>query len=98
MSTAIAITLTICGSIAVIALTALFADEVLPHIKDYKLQKEKIKADALVRVEEVKARNQLELEKLMSRDKSASGKSNHDYGYDMDEDLSNTGRSKEKLR
>lgn len=34
----------------------------------YRLKKEKIKADAMVRTEEVKAKNQLEIEKLIHED------------------------------
>lgn len=33
-------------------------------IQDYNLKKEKIRADAMVRAEEIKAKNQLEIEKL----------------------------------
>ena len=42
----------------------------VPQFIKYKLKVEQIRADALVRAEEVKAKNQLELERLMHRDSS----------------------------
>lgn len=76
MSTGIIITAIICASVAVIS--------IVPMVQDYKLKKEKIKADALVRAEEVKAKNQLEIEKLyISQSNKASVKpedSNEVYG------------------
>lgn len=76
MSTGIIITAIICASIAVIS--------IVPMVQDYKLKKEKIKADALVRAEEVKAKNQLEIEKLyISQSNKASAKpedNNEIYG------------------
>ena len=55
----------------VITITAILADT----ISKYKLKKEQIKADAMVRAEEIRARNQLELEKLMcqGQEKAAYG-------------------------
>lgn len=41
----------------------------------YKLKKEQIKADAMVKVEEVHARNRLELEQLMSTNEKQSNPS-----------------------
>jgi hypothetical protein len=39
------------------------------EILKYRLKKEQIKADAMVRAEEIKAKNQLEIEKLIQGDK-----------------------------
>lgn len=39
----------------------------VPQFIRYRIKVEQIRADALVRAEEVKAKNQLELEKLMHR-------------------------------
>jgi len=50
----------------VITITAILADS----ITKYKLKVEQIKADALVRAEEVRTRNQLELEKLLQQDQT----------------------------
>jgi hypothetical protein len=57
MTPGVIITAIICVAVAAIS--------IVPMIQDYKLKKEKIKADAMVRAEEIKAKNQLELEKLM---------------------------------
>lgn len=48
----------------IITITAILSDT----ISKYKLKVEQIKADALVRVEEVRSRNQLELERLMHQE------------------------------
>jgi hypothetical protein len=57
----------------IITITAILTDA----ISKYKLKKEQIKADAMVRAEEVRARNQLELEKIMRQ-----GQGNDAYGTD----------------
>jgi hypothetical protein len=46
----------------------------------YRIKVEQIKADAMVRAEEVRAKNQLELEKLMQRDNSE--KNNENFSTD----------------
>lgn len=59
----------------------------ISQIKSIILKKEQIKADALIRAEEIKARNQLELEKLLHQD--APGQRNasvHDRVRESDED------------
>ncbi len=48
----------------IITVTAILSDT----ISKYKLKVEQIRADAMVRAEEVRSRNQLELEKLMQQD------------------------------
>lgn len=86
MSTGIIITAIICASVAVIS--------IVPMVQDYKLKKEKIKADALVRAEEVKAKNQLEIEKLyISDNNKASAKP-----ADNSEAYSNSHVNKDRLR
>lgn len=48
------------------------------QISKYKIRVEQIKADALVRAEEVKAKNQLEIEKLFYQNQTAqSSKENN---------------------
>jgi predicted Holliday junction resolvase-like endonuclease len=46
----------------------------------YRIKVEQIKADAMVRAEEVRAKNQLELERLMQRDYSE--KNNENFSTD----------------
>lgn len=54
----------------IITVTAILSDT----ISKYKLKVEQIRADAMVRAEEVRSRNQLELERLMRQDQeTASG-------------------------
>lgn len=48
----------------IITVTAILSDT----ISKYKLKVEQIKADAMVRAEEVRSRNQLELERLMRQE------------------------------
>ncbi len=56
MNPGVIITALICVSIVSISIAGI--------IQDYNLKKEKIRADAMVRAEEIKAKNQLEIEKL----------------------------------
>ncbi len=55
---------------AVIAVGAVLLSVYLTiqEILKYRLKKEQIKADAMVRAEEIKAKNQLEIEKLIHQD------------------------------
>ncbi len=55
----------------IIAITAILAST----ITKYKLKVEQIKADALVRAEEIRSRNQLELEKLLRQDQGVKSSS-----------------------
>lgn len=65
-------------------------------ITQYKLKVEQIKADALVRAEEVRTRNQLELEKLIRQEQNYS---NNDNDIRKDESVSiNTQNSSSKSR
>ncbi len=58
----------------------------ISQIKSIILKKEQIKADALIRAEEIKARNQLELERLLHRDASGQRNTNvHDRVRESDE-------------
>jgi hypothetical protein len=59
----------------IITVTAILTDS----ITKYKLKVEQIKADALVRVEEVRAKNQLELEKLMKKEQNNYSNNNGKY-------------------
>lgn len=56
MNPGVIITALICVSIVSISIAGI--------IQDYNLKKEKIRADAMIRAEEIKAKNQLEIEKL----------------------------------
>ncbi len=56
----------------VITVTAILSDA----ISKYKLKVEQIRADAMVRAEEVRSRNQLELERLIQQDQE-----NATYSY-----------------
>lgn len=56
MNPGVIITALICVSIVSISIAGI--------LQDYNLKKEKIRADAMVRAEEIKAKNQLEIEKL----------------------------------
>jgi hypothetical protein len=54
----------------------------MDQAKNYFLKKEQIKADALVKVEEIKARNQLEMEKLVRGDHSHASGSRMEFAGD----------------
>ncbi len=56
----------------IITMTAILSDT----ISKTRLKTEQIKADALVRAEEIRARNQLELEKLMQQKDGQTGGTN----------------------
>lgn len=59
-------------AITVIAIaTGVVAISLAGIIQSYLIEKEKIKADMLVRTEEIRAKNQLEIERLMQTPKSA---------------------------
>lgn len=74
------ITSVICLSIVAIV--------VMDNVKNYKLQKEKIKADAMVKVEEINAKNRLELEQLMVSNSGSSGHTQADAGVFTTDDRS----------
>lgn len=86
MSTGIIITAIICISIATIS--------IIPMIQDYKLKKEKIKADAMVKAEEIKAKNQLEIEKILYQNNQQSTEKTVSY----DEETYRNSRIKDKER
>ena len=50
-----------------IVTVGIFSYTLCQEVLKYKLKKEQIKADTLVRTEEVRCKNQLEIEKLLSR-------------------------------
>jgi hypothetical protein len=47
----------------------IFGTKAFKEVKDYLLRKEQIKADALVRAEALRYKNQIELEKLIQNDR-----------------------------
>jgi hypothetical protein len=67
-------------------------------ISKHKLDVEKIKADAMVRAEEVRSRNELELEKLMRQDQINSTTTSGNYNESAqayDENNKTKGRVRE---
>lgn len=54
----------------------------MDQAKNFFLKKEQIKADALVKVEEIKAKNQLELEKLVRGEKARTNDSRVEFDGD----------------
>lgn len=68
----------------VITITVILADT----ISKYKLKVEQIKADALVRAEEVRAKNQLELEKLLNREQKTGNPGSVESDADYYENIS----------
>lgn len=68
----------------IITMTAILSDT----ISKTRLKTEQIKADALVRAEEIRARNQLELEKLMQqKDGPYAGNNSQGETSDYNDDL-----------
>lgn len=61
-------------------------------VSNYKLRVEQIKADAMVKAEEVRARNQLELEKLLRQDQvnSETGSMNRNDPVQSDNENTNS--------
>ncbi len=78
---------------AVIAVGAVLLSVYLSiqEILKYRLKKEKIIADAMVRAEEIKAKNQLEIEKLIHQDscEKVTIISNTEDAINNDENLNN---------
>ncbi len=74
---------------AVIAIAAVLVSIYLTiqEILKYRLKKEQIKADAMVRAEEIKAKNQLEIEKLIHQDNSVK----EAYRCDDEDAINNDG-------
>jgi len=77
----------------IITITAILSDT----ISKYKLKVEKIKADALVRSEEVRTRNQLELERLLRQDELSSAGSINSNDAETVQTLNHT-KSKGRVR
>lgn len=59
----------------IITVTAILSDT----ISKYKLKVEQIRADAMVRAEEVRSRNQLELERLMRQERETTAEQTQNY-------------------
>ncbi len=58
------------------------------EVMKFKLKKEQIKADVLIRTEEIKAKNQLDIEKLIMHDKTQSvnyAKTDSNQGEELSE-------------
>lgn len=55
-------------TLSLIITTGVVVIVVFDYIKTFLLKREQIKADTIVRTEEVKAKNQLEIEKLLRQD------------------------------
>ncbi|MDF2987650.1 MAG: hypothetical protein K0R50_3160 [Eubacterium sp.] len=64
------------------------------QIKDYKLRKQQMNADAIVRAEEIKAKNQLEIEQLYLSNNNQQTKSTLN---NYDDDFRNSRLNKERL-
>lgn len=81
------------GVILIISVTAILSSTISKH----KLKVEQIRADAMVRAEEVRSRNQLELEKLVRAEQANSaGKSEYSANRSVapDEELQTRQRSR----
>lgn len=78
----------------VISVTAILADS----ITKYKLKVEQIRADALVRSEEVRTKNQLELEKLLRQESTASSDNLHVSNDEAIEDYVDSKKAKGRIR
>jgi len=80
-------------STTIVAVTAILANAISKH----KLKVEQIKADAMVRVEEVRARNQLELERLV-REEQAARAGMTDKANNYEHQNEEYGRQKSRVR
>lgn len=78
----------------VIAITSILANTIMK----YKLKAEQIKADALVRAEEVRSRNQLELEKLMRQDYETVSAGSTVDSMESDRDFTEIPKPKSRVR
>lgn len=77
----------------VITVTAILSDA----ISKYKLKVEQIRADAMVRAEEVRSRNQLELERLMQKDQENAAGS-YKASIDPTQSYGDITRKKSRIR
>ena len=57
-------------AIPIVVVVLIFGTKAFKEVKDYLLKKEQIKADALVRAEALRFKNQIELEKLIQNDQT----------------------------
>ncbi len=60
-------------TLSLIITTGVVVIVVFDYIKTFLVKREQIKADTIVRTEEVKAKNQLEIEKLLRQDQFQVG-------------------------
>lgn len=86
----------IVGIVALIPITIVSVTK----ITNYRLKVEQIKADTVVKVEEAKARNQLEIEKLMIQDKSQAKEEpiNRTFVISGDEELLDDKKQSSKMK
>lgn len=54
--------------VPIIIVALIVGVKLFEHLKDYMLKKEKIKAEALIQCEQLRLKNQIELEKLIQKD------------------------------
>jgi len=78
----------------IITVTAILTDS----ITKYKLKVEQIRADALVRSEEVRTKNQLELEKLLRQESTTSSDYGNANGDEKNEDYVDSRKAKNRIR
>lgn len=78
----------------VISVTAILTDS----ITKYKLKVEQIRADALVRSEEVRTKNQLELEKLLRQESTTSSDYGNANSDEKNEDYVDSKKTKSRIR
>ena len=57
-------------AIPIVIVVLIFGTKAFKEVKDYLLKKEQIKADALIRTEALRFKNQIELEKLIQNDQT----------------------------
>lgn len=64
------------------------------EVLKYRLKKEQIKADAMVRTEEIKAKNQLEIEKLIQKDNFSKSESGYEINDTNNDEFQSERRSR----
>lgn len=80
--------------IPVLAIVLIFGTKAFKEVKDYLLKKEQIKADAAVRAEAIRYKNQIDLEKLIQNDMQKETAQQ----VNSETDAANTERSNNRIR
>ncbi len=87
--------------VPIIAIVAGIIISTVSQISRYRIKVEQIKADALVRAEEVRAKNQLEIEKLIYQNQTAqTSKENTEKRFNASSDeahLEHPARNRERI-